>query len=124
MERRRYRQQHSALGAHLLGELDRPLDRRARARNDNLRGIVVVGDGADVLSFGPLDGGSGNLARLVDIGTEQGGHRALADGNRRLHRAPAQFEEARGRRQIDRARRAQCGIFAEAVTGDAIARFG
>ena len=47
MEGRGHRQQHRALGAGVLGELHRPLDRRLGARDHDLAAAVVVGGLAD-----------------------------------------------------------------------------
>ena len=47
MERRGDGQQHRALGAGGLGDLDRPLDRRLRSRDHHLAAAVVVGRLAD-----------------------------------------------------------------------------
>ena len=50
-----------ALGALLLGDLERALDRAAMAGDDDLRGIVVVGDDADLALRGGVGDGPGDL---------------------------------------------------------------
>ena len=74
------------------GHRHRALDRGLVAREDDLAGIVVVGDLADLT----LRGGFGQRRGLVDVGAEQRAHRALADRHRRLHRQPAQAQQPRG----------------------------
>ena len=73
VERRRDRQRHRALGAHVLGHLDRAVDRALVAGDHDLRRVIVVGDGADLA----LRGRVGDLLRQREVGAEQRRHRAL-----------------------------------------------
>ena len=66
----------------------------------------------------PCGRGLGDLLREREVGAEQRGHRALADRHRLLHRLAAQLQQLRRRREVERARRAQRRIFAEAMPGD------
>jgi hypothetical protein len=82
--------------------------------------IVVIGDGADITFSGRI----GQRLSLGDIGAEQRAHRAHAHRDRRLHRLPAQFQQPRRIGQRERTRRAQRGVFAQAVPGDEIGLTG
>ena len=50
----------------------------------------------------PCAASSATACAGVEIGAEQGRHRALADRHRRLHRLAAQLEQPRRRRQVER----------------------
>ena len=99
----------------ILRHLDRALDRLGMAGEDDLAGIVVVGDFADL----SLCSRFGQRGRLVDIGPEQRGHRAFADRHRILHGDAAQAQKLRRVRQRESARRAQGGVFTERMARDA-----
>ena len=103
-----------------LDQRDGALDRALVAREHDLAGIVVVGDGADFTLCRSI----GQRLRLVDVGAEQRRHGADADGHGGLHRLPAQLQQARGVGQAESPGGAERGIFAKAVAGDEIALVG
>ena len=98
------------------------------AGDHDLRRVVVVGDRTDqflaTLGQDRIDRSPGDGLGLFQVRTEQGGHRALAHRHRRLHRSAAQLQEARGRRQVDRIRRTERGIFAQRMTRDEVGLLG
>jgi hypothetical protein len=96
------------------------IEHRPVARDDHLGRVIIVGDGADLA----LRRGIGQRLRLFDIRAQQRRHRAFADRDSRLHRLPAQFQQARRRGEIERFRPAQRRIFAQRVPGDIIALIG
>lgn len=73
------------------GEADRAVNRRLGARNHYLRGIIVVGDGAD-LAFG----------------------RSCRD------RLSTHLQKPRRGRQVERTCRTQCAILTQAVASDEV----
>ena len=114
MEGRGDRQDQRPLGAPGLGDLDRAFDRGLVARDDDLRGVVVVGGLADLALRGlGRDGGGG-----LEVEAEEGRHRADADRHRLLHRLAPDAQQARGIGQGQRPRRAEGGVFAQRVPGD------
>ncbi len=114
MERRRYRQQHALFHAELAAQRHRTLDRALVAREHDLPGGIVIGDGAN-LALGRL---LGNRLRLIERGAEQRRHRTDADGHRRLHRPPAQLQQPRRGRQIERAGGTKGGILPQRMASD------
>ena len=92
MERRGHRQQHRALGALGLGDLERALDRGLVAGHDHLPAAIVVGGLADLA----LRGFARDRHRGLIIQAEQRGHRADADRHRLLHRKAAGAQQPRG----------------------------
>ena len=92
MERRRHRQQHGALGALGLGDLERALDRGLVAGDHDLAAAIVVGGLADLT----LRGLVGDRHRGLIIEAEQRGHGADADRHRLLHGKAAGAQQPRG----------------------------
>ena len=87
------------------------------ARNDDLAGVIVIGDGAGFALCRRLC----QRFSLLDICTKQSGHSANAHRHRRLHRLPAQLQQLCRGRQIERSGCTKRCIFAERVSGDKIA---
>ena len=114
MERRGDREQHGALGALGLGDLDRALDRRLVAGHHHLPAAIVVGGLADLALRGFVRHRDGGLV----IEAEQCGHRAGADRGRLLHRQAANPQEPRGVGNRQAARGGQRRIFAERMARD------
>src|SRR3954470_4372384 len=114
VERRRHRQHDRAAGAALGGDGDGALDRlRVTAEHDLARGVVVR-DRADLA----LRSGLGDLARSLNLKTEERRHRALADRHRLLHRLAAALDEPRRVGHREGAGGGQRRIFAEGMAGD------
>ena len=92
MERGAHRQEHRALGAFGLGNLDSPFDSRPMPRNHDLRRVVVIGSFADfaLCRFGC------DLADRLKVKAKNGRHRANTNRNGLLHRAPACPQQPRG----------------------------
>ncbi len=90
------------------------------ARDHDLRGVIVVGDGADVA----LRRGVGDLLGEREVRAEQRGHRPNSHRHCRLHRLAAQLQQPGRGRKVERAGRAQSRIFAEAVPGDEVRGLG
>ena len=119
MKRRRDRQKQRPFRASELGELHRPLDRRRRARDDDLTGAVVVRGLAD-------RAGEVEVARRLrrdlhhrpEFEAEDRRHRAFAHRNRLLHRLAAQPQETRRVLESERFRGAKRRILAERMSGD------
>ncbi len=114
MKRRRHVEQHP-LGAQFLGLFDRQFHRLLHAGDDNLAGIVVVGDNNHASRSPSLAGLFSQLqVRLAD----QGCHGADADRRGALHGLAAQFQQPCRIRQAERAGRRMGRVFAQAVAGD------
>ena len=119
MKRRRDGQKQGPFRAGELGELHRPLDRRLRARDDDLTAAVVVGGLAD--RAGEIEVARRlrrDLHHRPEFEAEDGRHRAFADRNRLLHRLAAQAQETRRVLERERSRRAKRRILAERMSGD------
>jgi hypothetical protein len=114
MKGRAHRQHDRAPRSALGGEFDRLPHRLGMAADDDLAGAVVVGDDANAVA----GGARGDLARGVDVETEERGHRALADRHRGLHRLAAPLDEAHRVGDREGAGRSMRRIFAERVPGD------
>ena len=114
MERRRHRQQHGALGALGLGDLERALDRGLVAGDHDLAAAIVVGGLAD-LALGRF---LGDRDRRLVIEPEQCRHGADADRHRLLHGETAGAQQPRGIADGKAAGGGQRGIFPERVPGD------
>ena len=91
MEGRGHRQQHRALGAFALGDLDRALDRGLVAGHHHLTAAIVIGGLADLAlrRFG------GDRGRGVEFEPDQRRHGADADRHRLLHRLAARAQQPR-----------------------------
>ena len=113
MERRRHRQQHGALGALGLGDLERALDRGLVAGHHDLPAAIVIGGLADLA----LRGLVGNGDRGLVVEPEQRRHRAGADRHRLLHGKAAGAQQARGIADAEAAGGGERGIFAERMAG-------
>ena len=116
MERRGHGEQHGALGALALGDLDGLVHRGLGARRHDLPAAVVVGDLADAAGLG-LRFRRDRDARLV-VEAEQCRHGALPNGYGGLHGLSTQAKQTRGVRQRKGAGGGERGIFAERVAGD------
>ena len=86
MEGCRDGQLDTALDAVILRQRNRAFDGLGVTRDDHLRRVVVIRDFAHL----PFGSGFGQRAGLLDIGTQQCGHRAHTDRHRVLHRDAAQ----------------------------------
>ena len=113
MEGRGHRQQHGALGAFGLCDLDGAIDRGLVAGDDHLPAAIVVG-GLAHLALGRF--GCHRHRRLI-VEAEQRGHRAGADRHGLLHRKPARAQQPRGIAEAETAGRGQRRIFAERMPG-------
>ena len=117
MERRRDRQQHGPLARHS------PWRSRSPVRPPVFAPETTIWPPPLSLasSHRPPEAAAASqrdLLRLVGLGAEQGGHRALADRDRLLHRLSAQAQQPRGVGDGQGARRGQRRIFAERMAGD------
>ena len=109
MERRRYGQQHRPFGTARPGDLHRALHRGDVAGHDHLPAAIVVCGFAHLAVRGLGD----DRLRRLEIHAQQRRHRPRPHRHRRLHRPPAQLQQARRRRQVQRLGGAQRAIFAE-----------
>ena len=114
MEGRGDRQNHRALGAFGLGDLDRALDRGLVARHHHLAAAIVVGG----LAHLALRRFGGDRRSGVEFEPDQRRHGADADRHRFLHRLPARAQQPRGVGNGEGAGRGERGIFAERMAGD------
>jgi len=94
------------------------LDGPHMPRDDHLGRIIVIGHGADFA----LRRCVGERRGLLDVGAQQGRHAAFADRHRLLHRQATQFQQLRGRRQVQGPCRTESAILAEAVARDIAAQ--
>ena len=119
MEGCRDRQQHGPADAARLRRLDAALHRRARARYHHLAAAVVVCHVEHLARAGQRIGCRLVADRLghVALHAEQGGHRPLAQGDRRLHRRAAPPQQPRRLGEGETAGGGQRGIFAERMPG-------
>jgi hypothetical protein len=92
VEGRGDRQQYATLDAVLLDQRHRAIDRVLMTGNHDLRGIIVIGDGANLALGSQLDKG----ARLFKVRAKQRRHRAHANRHGRLHRLAAQLQQPGG----------------------------
>ena len=114
MERRRYRQQHGALGTLVLGNLHRPVDGCLVAGHHDLSAAIVVGSLAD-LTLGRF---ARHRNRRLKVETEQCSHGARADGNGLLHRKTTGAQQPRRIGKAEAVSRRQRRIFAKRMAGD------
>ena len=97
MERSGDGQGHRTLRAHLLRNLDHPVDRALVTRQHNLARIVVVGDRRDFALRRDLR----DAPRECQVCAEEGRHCALTDGHGLLHCLSAQLQQLCGGRQVE-----------------------
>ena len=114
MERRADGQQHAALGALRLGDLNGALDGGLDAGDHDLSAAIVVRRLADV----SLRGFPGDFRRRVEFEPEQNRHRALPDRHGALHGLSALFQQAGGVGKREGAGGGERRVFAERVAGD------
>ena len=115
MERGRDRQQQRALGPAGLGDHQRPLHRALMARNNHLRGVIVIGGLTDLQPIGAIGGLGGDRSGGLIVKAQQCRHRANTHRHGLLHRGPPDAQQPRRIGQRQRACRAIGGIFAKAV---------
>ena len=92
-----YAQQYAPLNAMVLCQRNRAVNRTLMSGNNDLRWVVVIGDGTGFA----LRGGCSQAFCLFYVRAKQSGHGANADRHSRLHCATTQFKQRRrhGQRQ-------------------------
>ena len=101
----------------VLHQRHRTLDRAAMAGNHDLRGVIVVGDGADFALRSRIS----QCLCLFDVRAQQRSHRTFAHRHGGLHRLTAQLEQARGGGDVERLDRTESAIFAQRMARDIVA---
>jgi len=108
--------QGNRAGAQFLGLFDGPVDGGLVAGDDDIAGVVVIGDDADA-DLG-TSGGGGLGQRQIGLRPDQRGHGAASNRNGALHGLAAQLQQAGRVGDRDRAGGAEGGIFAQRMAGD------
>src|SRR5437867_9725387 len=117
MERSGDRKGQRATNSFLPGDIDRPVDRRFRAGDDDLSGRVDVGHREDVATCGLLT----DFLRLFDAGSNERGHAARADRHGLLHEFPTRANDLRSLWRLQAADADDRAVLAERMAGDQIA---
>ena len=114
MKRRGYGQRQGPLCAAFFRQFHGALDSGGMAGNHHLPATIVIRRRADIaLRCVCCDSGD-----RVEIESENDRHCALTHRHGGLHRLTARLEEPCCGREVDRARSAQCRIFAERMPRD------
>ena len=107
--------QRDGAGTQFLGLFDGTVDGGLVAGDDDVAGVVVIGDDADT-NLGAR-GGGGLGQRQVGPGPDQRGHGTHADGHGALHGLTAQLQQSRRGAEREIAGGTQGRILAERMAG-------